>query len=154
MNNLLKSVTEKLSGQLNGLGLDKDQGEESVKIGVDTFKDKVTELISGGKMDKLKGLFSGDSADVVESVKNNFSNNLQSKAGVSEGIAGKLKEIVPPMIMEFVNDKTGSDFDLSKISSLLGMDSGIMDRVTDSVGGGLGDSVKGKLSSVGSLFGK
>ena len=154
MNDLLKSVTEKLSGQFNELGLNTSQGTESVKIGVDTVKDKVTELVSGGSINNLNGVFTGDSSDVVESVKSNFSNNLQSKAGLSGGIADKLKEIIPPMIMEFVNDKTGGDFDLSKISSMLGMDSGIMDKIKDSIGGGLGDSIKEKLGSVGSLFGK
>lgn len=140
--NLKKDAAPQL---ISKLGLDSGQADKSISAAADSVK----EVLGGNHgfgLSDITNLFStaknNSGADaIVSKLGTVLHGKLTGQAGLESGLAGRVKELLLPMVTDYVTKHVGGD--AGKLTSLLGGLSG--------GAANLGDAAK---NLIGGLFGK
>lgn len=111
---------------------------------VNSFTQTFQQLTSGGNLQQLSGMFSGDAGSkdaIMNQFSGNFVSNITGKFGINADTAKSLAVSLLPVIVEKLKGMfSGGGFDIGSILGSLGGGQG-----AGNSGGGLGDALGGLL---------
>jgi len=130
--------TQLMSGLKEKVGLDPDQAKQALDLSKDSLVSSISrEAISGnldGILDMVNMGASANQSPVFQNLLGGLDKDLISKMGASPEIAGKISRVVLPVIIKAISDYKEGNLDISDLTKM--------------IGGGLGDSLRGKTGDL------
>ena len=123
---------------INNPAIPNEKNNEAIEDASGSIMDGLKNVISGGNLDSLTGLFNGGGATVANSpvsqkIQSGFVQNLMQKFGLDQSKAGSIAASLIPAVLEKLvnktNDPNDKSFDLPGIISNLTGGGGILDKL-------------------------
>lgn len=143
---------------INNPAIPNEQNDEAVQVASTSIFDGLKNAISGGNVNDIMSLFSGNANtnnnSVSQNIQGNFIQNLISKFGLNQTAAnGVASNLIPNVLQNLVsktNDPNDNSFDLKNILSKIGGGNLNIQSLINQFsgnnnqnGGGIVDTIKG-----------
>ncbi len=159
LDNLFNSIGgDVVSNLTEKAGISMDQAKQILPIGQETLQSGLMEQVTSGNIGDIVGMFNSGGGDLQSnglfgSLKGMFMQNIMSKVGLDESVAGAVAGTGMESMISNITGMVGGAGNVTEdsLKEGLGMGGGIADIAGNMLKDKLGDGIGG---AIGGLFGK